>query len=396
MEIQVNEQKFDNTELYEKFKEQCKDLGCELITTEDELNSVEIQPKYKNLTLKIKMSCGHVVDKPSVRNLFDGKSKTTCPPCSLINANQKLKDNVKNIDGVTISALIEKSGLDLIRDICKTQFEIVKTHEGCEADILVRPVGSAEDLWLSVQLKVSNADSHTFTVSKIYDNSIILLIHVGDKKMWILENTNLIDKVGKQVMRFGKIKSIYDVFSIANLSTEFEKWYKTKKYNITFEKGSIPKSESVRKEYEMELLREKSINFLTFEKSEIDGLVYDFKIGNLKVQEKNCHISVIGVEVTALKKSGGKDKSGKKTKASYSEGDNDVYWINSADKNIFYVVPESVLIEKGFIATDKQKGKKTFGIRFHKWLSDYKFKYKTINEENNKKKLLDILKIIEK
>lgn len=48
------------------------------------------------------------------------------------------------------------------------------------------------------------------------------------------------------------------------------------------------KSENARLEYEYVKLRESSINFLKFEHNELDGLVYDFKINGLKIQEKVC------------------------------------------------------------------------------------------------------------
>ncbi len=75
----------------------------------------------------------------------------------------------------------------------------------------------------------------------------------------------------------------------------------------------------------------------------------------------------------------------------YQKGDNDFYWFHVKNTKIFYVVSELKLIKGGIIATDEQKGRKKFNLTEAKlWLQDYEFNYDTINEHDNKNKLLNM------
>ena len=86
--------------------------------------------------------------------------------------------------------------------------------------------------------------------------------------------------------------------------------------------------------------------------------------------------------------------NGKRAQQCYDIGDNDYYWLNADDKQLFYVFPEQILIEKGYIG---YKGKKQLKINpkettHNGWIQPYKFNYNSIGlfEKN---RLLNILNI---
>lgn len=66
----------------------------------------------------------------------------------------------------------------------------------------------------------------------------------------------------------------------------------------------------------------------------------------------------------------------------------------------FFVIPEKVLIDKGFIGNkEEHKNKQIFKVTVKddlhyksEWLKPFMFNYETINEDINKNRLLNILK----
>lgn len=85
----------------------------------------------------------------------------------------------------------------------------------------------------------------------------------------------------------------------------------------------------------------------------------------------------------------------KRTHIPYKEGDNDFYWFHEQNESIFYVITESILINKGFITTSDQKGTTSLCMSKHTmlWLKEYQFDYSTICGKENKTKLLKLLNV---
>jgi hypothetical protein len=303
-----------------------------------------------------------------------------------------IRKEMSKIDGISTTALIEYNGFNLIKELCIDTFIIKRTRECCLADTLVKPIGNEDDVWLPMQLKVTQklgdrAKQYKFYVEQKYKNMMILLICVDEKKIWLIDGNNEIET---QTISIGQHKSIYDKYQITDLPKELTKWYTINDYNITFDKGNTPITPESQLEYEYVKHRESKINFIEFTNSEIDGLVYDFKIGDLKIQEKVCqYIKDKQNWTVSIHKNNNKD-----IKKPYEKGDNDYYWFHINDKKKFYVVPESILIEKGYITVGKTRGKKSINISTnYMWLIDYCFDYDTINEPKNKKELLALLNL---
>jgi hypothetical protein len=127
----------------------------------------------------------------------------------------------------------------------------------------------------------------------------------------------------------------------------------------------------------------------------MEGMVYDFKIGDKTVQEKvGCIDKVKNVNVFCLCKNNGKLNS-KRAQQSYATGDNDYYWLNADDKQLFYVIPENILVERGYIGYTGSKKQLKINPKettYNGWVQPYKFNYTSFNE-SDKTRLLCILKL---
>lgn len=354
-----------------------------MITTKKEFNEVHGTVRINDMKFTIISSCGHTTYNSMYYEFVRRNVGVKCKECTLQNAIEFARANSK-IDGVCKVVIIEKMGVDLLRKHCEETLEIVKTRETCEADILVRPLGSKVDSWLKVQLKVTSLKHGIFNMHREYNGIIILCINLVREKFWIFDGSKDIGKTISIISDTGK----YSQFKVENICEELLIWYNKNIYNITFEIGNTPQLKTSQLEYEFVKHREEKINFITFIQNEMDGLVYDFKIGDKKIQEKVCSLkNKNNNEFVTLHKGVGIGK-----KQPYQKGDNDFYWINSRNKQLFYLLPESEMIEQGFIGTDEQDGKISLFLRKHKnWIDKFKFEYDTINEPKNKKALLKLL-----
>jgi hypothetical protein len=384
-----------NRHTYEFIRNSYKKEGCELLTTEEEFDKDSSRRIFN-----IKGKCGCIINNVNFNKFICVKSNINCKKCTNNNTFIHMKSKSK-IDGISTSMITEKRGIDLIREKCKDKFIIKKMREGCKSDILVKPIDEQKDLWLPIQLKVTlkkyikeGAKHYLFRMrKKQYNDMLVLFVCIEDNKFWLFEpNYEGIDLL--QVVCIGTTKSKYDNMRVENLDKEFNCWYNKNLYNISFEKGNIPQHKNAQLEYEYVKLRENSIKFLNFGPNEMDGLVYDFKINNYKIQEKVCSPQG-NAHYACIHKSGGhirKENINKQTFVPYCVNDNDFYWFNIQDRNTFYVIPEEELIDRDYITTKKNKGKTTINITGDKnWMVEYKFYYDTINEEENKERLINLL-----
>ena len=147
----------------------------------------------------------------------------------------------------------------------------------------------------------------------------------------------------------------------------------------------VPQCKNVQIEYEYRKKREEKITFLDFINNEIEGLVFDFKIGIKKIQEKvggHPHKNINTYHFIFSKMKGRID--GKKIRQTYEVGDCDFYWLNCKNSSNFYVIPENILIEKGILGNPDGKIKSLTISNTNKvtfWTKDYLFNYDNLNKE---------------
>ena len=296
--------------------------------------------------------------------------------------------------------MIETECIDYLKNILSDKFNFIRLFDGCKADIAIKPKSIETDLdeWIGIQIKSTqkkvknnNSEAYKFDLSKDYENFIIICICLEDKNTWVFEN-NLVSHL-KSGLTIGN-NSKYNNYKVENNIIDIlETYYKNssiKKYIL----GELdtPGSKNTQTEYEYRKIREEKITFLEFINNKMEGLVYDFKIGDKKIQEKvggylhknenSHHFSFSKMKCRI---------EGKRKRQTYEIGDCDFYWLNCKNTSKFYVIPENILIEKGYIGNSDGKiksitisktNKKTF------WTEDYLFNYNNLDKDKLCKFLL--------
>lgn len=361
--------------------------NCKMLNTEEEFNEISKiggNPKYKYLA-----SCGH--EHSVFFNVFlNRKTGVLCPSCVITRNNKNAKENMSK-DKLQCLKL-ELSCINYFISLVDKSFDIVKAFDGCKADMIMKPKSVAENEWIGIQVKSTGLSKmgYGFHLNNDYEQCIILLISETDKRMWAIPYN---DVKGQIKIAIGKNKSKYSNYEVTTdtVCDLFTRLYKETQKTETDILNTPTNIYQVR-EQEFRNYREEKIPFLKFVDNGMEGLVYDFMIDELKVQEK------VAGELTdrantfmfCLGKNNGL-KKGKQNLVLYDIGDNDIYWLNCGDKKYFYVVPEKILVDKGYIS-NKESEKKT--KRFIKikpssnknsksshWLSNYLFDYENIDKE---------------
>jgi hypothetical protein len=144
----------------------------------------------------------------------------------------------------------------------------------------------------------------SFGIHQTYNDYLILCICEEDKRIWLFpyEKLNGISKI-----HVG-IKSKYNQYEITNNLEKLYEYYQiTKKF--TYEELDKPLCIYTERERDFYRYRESKIDFLDFIYNDMEGMVYDFKIGDKKVQEKVGYVDKVkNVNVFCLWKNNGKVK----------------------------------------------------------------------------------------
>ena len=360
---------------------------CTLVTTFDEFSKITDHYKKVNIIA----SCGHPINDVYVHTFINRSSGDRCKECVKKDTGHVLKAKPLNpFDTEYLSYNILKENLK--------DFTIEKTVEGCLVDVIIKPKNINEDKYLPIQLKATLEkcfNCYSFGALSVdkYENMIIIMICINEEKIWLLSNDDIDVKVK---INIGMNSNKYGKFEIdkTKLNDKLLELYKTVPYLDTKKVFNQPINKYQIREQEYRTIRENNLDFINFTQPIIDGQVYDFLIGNKRVQEKVCgerkersqylcHLVKNNIRIT-------KDKV-KKKHINYELGDNDFYWINIPDKNTFYIFPEKVLYDMNKINMNNLA---TLTISYddtNKWTHKYKFQYNTAKQENNKNEILKIL-----
>ena len=273
-------------------------------------------------------------------------------------------------------------------------FETIKAFDGCKIDIILKPKEINDNKWIGIQVKTSKTAnlSYSFHINNNYKNCLILLFSVNDQNMWIIPE-NIIGN--QQKISIGYNKSKYNIYKVNNdeLINKLHNFYiNTTKFE--YDILNTPTNIYQQREQVFKFFRKKTINFIDFNYDEMEGTVYDFKINGYKIQDKTAKLcEKRNRSVFQLCKNKGTTE-GNRNQVQYDVNDNDFYWLNCDNKQHFFVIPEKILIEKGFIGNKEENKNKIFLIITikdelyydyrHKWLTPFIFNYTSINETPNK------------
>lgn len=360
------------------------DKGCILSMTEEEFNESHVCHKSKINYIAL---CGHS-NSVSLKNFVSLNQGIHCPSCVHINTGVKLTE-LRSGEKKNSSIEQEFKCIQYFTGVINQHFQVKKLYDGCRADIVIKPKDIIDDLWLGIQVKSTHKKcdrgQYDFKLNGInYDNYLILCICLEDNKMWLIPYNNI---TGQSSIKISK-KSKYNHYevSIDNIHNKLTHFYETM-FKIQFDILNTPTSNTQKQEQYYRKLREDKLDFLEFTYPDFEGTVYDFKISDKKIQEKVGFIcknnpNSFGFSISK--------NNGRKFNCSYKLGDNDFYWLHCKNTTKFYVIPEAMLIEKGFIGeTCKQHLYISPTNIKTKWTDNYLFNYDDIDKE----RLLELFQI---
>lgn len=375
--------KYDYATLVQDFL----DKDCILKLSQDEFQKIK---GLQKTILYFIAQCGHD-SHASFTNFKNKNTGVICRDCSLTknveNKKQKISNEISN------EHITEKLSYEYLSHLISDNFQVEKTNEGCQADMVIRPKEVLEDQWLKIQLKATKGYSHGIynfmSINKDYDDCLIVLISLSDGKVWMIPY-----EVVKHLnsLSIGKTNSIYNKYLVnqENIIATLNNYYKiTNLFDL--EQCKIPKPLANRQELFYATRRSEKLLFFNFEKPKFDGTVYDFLLNGFKHQEKvSTFVAKKDYFLCKLCKRGSNEKKCQY----YQVGDNDFYWFWIKDSTYFYVVPEHILLERECIAAKNEikAGYKMMCLYPHReveskynFLDNYKFDLNNLDQEKIQK-----------
>lgn len=371
-------------ENYNKVKVCFEENQCVLLTTfedfEEKRKDVRIN-YYQYVRVEFIGQCSH---QSSVvfTNFYLRKTGIRCKERVKRNTMSKLKITNRCANE------IESDGIKIIEEYLSDYYEVQRTKEGCKADLAIKRLTEEKDEWIPIQVKTTVKNSHgmySFGLNnKDYSNMLLICICNMEQKVWIIPYNNLDVKRQLNI----SIKSQYSKYLVdkLNIYNAIESYMDK---IIVSDLKSLMTPISVLQQREQLYVQKREINipYVTYEYLDVQGTCVDFKINGKKIQEKvvgvNKNKKCLGI---CFNINNGTNK-GKRQFKSYCLGDNDYYWLHSGIDNRFWIIPEIILFEKGYISDkDEIKIKKplTFKSNYTPnsiWLKDYEYTYDKDNRE---------------
>lgn len=261
---------------YNKINNFCEENSCKLLTSFEDFEDMRqnVSKKYyQYVRINFIGFCGHN-SSAVVTNFLLRKTGILCKSCVLDNSYKP-----KNINGNEI----EYEGIQILENYLSDYYEIIRTEEGCKADIILNNC-------IPLQIKTTLKQCHNMysfrCVNKNYDNMLLICVCISEKKIWVIPYEDI-----KNIRTLNiSINSKYNKYLVKDnslLYDEIAKHY-NKYSNENIEYYKIPLSNLQKREQEYRKKREKVISFLNFTYPEIQNSVTDFMINNKKIQEKIC------------------------------------------------------------------------------------------------------------
>lgn len=359
-----------------------KEKNCELLCSKQDF---ELNYINSNTKMKYKALCGHE-HEIQLRIFKTKKDNPICPSCVYKERSNILKEKQNGLNKI-INNKTETDSVNYLISIIEPYFDIIRTFDSCKSDLIVKPKNKNIDLWLGIQIKSTSfynekKKSYYFSIKNNYDELIIICISNIDKRLWGFKYKDIKHiKTTLQIYNGGISK--YNSFEITNNIYNYILDNYNNHTNLLFAKNYLSNqlSKTTMVEYNYRILRESKIDFITFINNKNAGEVFDFKVGDKKIQEKvgkyvgNINNKVYNYYQFNLSKCNGR----KLKKIPYQKGDNDIYWFNCKDSYDFYVIPEYVLIDYGFI-DNKTSIQVSNENKNKKWLNQFKFNYNNLDK----------------
>jgi hypothetical protein len=159
--------------------------------------------------------------------------------------------------------------------------------------------------------------------------------------------------------------------------------YAEQYYTNNLTELTVPISIYQQREQKYVQKREKYLSFLQFMYPDIHNTPTDFMVNGKKVQEKVAGLRKNRANklLAQLASNNGKNYNGKRQFRTYCLGENDYYWVHSSIDDRFWIIPEQILHDRGYIADkDEIKNKKVIYISDNtEWIKQYEYDYNNVN-----------------
>lgn len=365
---------------YIKVRDSCISNNCTLLTSFEEFEEkrkLVLQLSYYFVRIDFIGVCGHN-SSAVCTNFITRRTGIMCKAC--------VKDKQIKV-GLTIGKEVqikENNSIKLIEQYLSKEYEVIRTKEGCKADLIIRKY-SEINKYFPIQLKSTTSMSHKMYsfrgINKSYDNMIIICICTSEKKIWVIPYEDIKHLSNLNI----SITSKYNKYLVSDnnlLSDSIIKCMPIYYDNIL--ELNTPINILQQREQEYVRKREKYINFLTYIYPDIQNTVTDFIVNGKKVQEKVCGYPKDNKTIAAvwLASYNGKKQNRTRNSRTYCLGENDYYWFHSQRDDKFWIIPEHILYDKGYIAdTNEIKNRTCLYInpKTNTWIKEYEYDYNNIN-----------------
>lgn len=373
---------------YEDIIDLMKSINCDLITTKEEFEL--LYKTAKDNIIKYTATCGHITIS-NYDSLLQGHN-LKCFDCMCQNLREigtikQSGDNKLNLMKQELSVI------EIFENVCKSEFNIMKAWDGCKTDIICNPKHIIYDKFIGLQIKTTSKlknleskkqTSYQFNGCNKYDGFDILMIFycIEESITWMIpyRELKILNNNAEMIVLSLNEKNKYIKYLVKfdNIVHTLMMYYNNlTKYTYEFLNTPASTSQIQEKEFCINFNNNIREDFKII-RNKMEGEVYDGLIKNKKIQEKVMttfeHKNYNSFSIQ-LSKNGGNQ-----TKISYKTGDCDLYLLHSKCKTLFYLIPEQLLIENGYIDCDKPRYL-TISPKINTWCEDFKFEYDNIDYE---------------
>lgn len=368
-------------ENYNKIKNIVTENNCTLLTSFEEFELTRknvVQQSYNYVRINFIGICGHD-SSAVVINYTTRKTGIRCKDCTKKSTQHHNRNKLKETNETETSSIV------ILEKYLSNNYNIIRTKEGCKADIVL---SQKEDTnkYIPIQVKSTGKISHKMYsfrgISRGYDNMLIVCVCIENERLWVipyadikhLANINISERSKYNKYLVNKNELLYD-----SIEKYAEQYYTNNLTELT-----VPISIYQQREQQYVQKREKYLSFLQFMYPDIHNTPTDFMVNGKKVQEKvagRLKDTIVPSMMVHLSSNNGKNAKGKKNFRTYSLGENDYYWFHSNIDDRFWIIPEQILHDRGYIADkDEIKNRKVLYISDNtEWIKQYEYDYNNVN-----------------
>lgn len=377
-------------ENYNKVKACCENNKCTIITTFDEFEKQRetvLKKSYQYVRIEFIGICGHN-SNAVVTNFMCRNTGIKCKDCVKKKTYSTLKEKSKQTN------IIESESIKIINSYLSKFYKVIRTKEGCLADLAISNT-NINNQFMALQVKSTKQISHgmySFRRLKTeYRNMLIICVCINENKIWIIPY----DEVNINTNLNISLKSKYNKYLVQN-NEDINKYidkYCDRYQNNKLEELNKPQCQLQQREQDYVKKRETYVDCIKYEYPDVQNTSTDFIVNNKKIQEKVCGLYKYNNRkdkyIVWFASNNGTNNKVRKYRTYYI-GENDYYWLHSSIDDRFWIIPEMILYEKGFIANKNEiKSKKTMNLfTNNEWLKEYEHNYNNYNKS-------DIIKLFE-